>query len=140
MDPNYNLLKDIRPKGILVEPEPTAFSKLKRNYANNKRMKFENIAIGNDDDNNMIFYSFKNSKKSCLSKATAEIKKKIGAGDYIEIKIKTMKWSTLLKKHVVNLITMVHIDAEGYDHIIVNQILDYGILPSIIEYEDNLLY
>jgi hypothetical protein len=44
-DPILAFVRDRRWRGILVEPQPDVFEKLKRNYANIPNVIFENLAI-----------------------------------------------------------------------------------------------
>ena len=116
-------------KGIMVEPHPNEFKKLQENHKNPNTL-FENCAICNEDGW-IDFYIAHNSRLSSLLLTKSELQE--------TIQIKGMRWDSLLRKHSVLCgVDIVHIDAEGFDYNIVNQILmsKYE-SPKIIEFECN---
>src|SRR5271155_2568223 len=48
-DPIHNYIAKHHWKGLLVEPQPAVFQKLKENYAGEKQLLFENSAIAQQD-------------------------------------------------------------------------------------------
>jgi FkbM family methyltransferase len=115
--------------GIMIEPHPEEFKKLQKNIKNPNTL-FENCAICNKDEL-VNFHIAHDSRLSSLLLTKSELKK--------TIEINGMRWDSLLRKHgIENPVDLVHIDAEGFDYHIVNQILtSMQPLPTIIEFECN---
>ncbi len=48
-DPIHHYVRQYHWNGLLVEPQPAIFQKLKQNYAGEKQLLFENSAVANQD-------------------------------------------------------------------------------------------
>jgi FkbM family methyltransferase len=115
--------------GILVEPLPGAFKKLQSLYSDNDNVFLENSAIS-DRTGESDFH---------LSGTCSALRENINIPKiHKKIKVNTLTWMDFLSKHSIKEVDFLHIDAEGYDCNIVNQVLDTKLnLPKIIEFECN---
>jgi FkbM family methyltransferase len=135
-------------KGILVEPVPYLFDKLKKNYNQKyKNLIFENIAIGNmqqklpfyrldvkSQDGVTIWYEGLGSfKKNVLLKHKNAIPNfdNLLMTDLIDL----ITFHDLIRKHDISYINLLQIDTEGYEFEIISSI-DFSIIKiEIILFE-----
>lgn len=118
-----HFIKKYKTKSLLVEPITSNFEKLKNNYTNCEHITFENSAIS---VNNEIAYLFKvnpiyikdyghhipgitSFQKKHL------IKHGVKRSHIIKEKVNTTNIITLINKHNFNKLSLLFIDAEGYD-------------------------
>jgi FkbM family methyltransferase len=127
-DPLCHYINKNKWEGILVEPVPYLFEKLKKNYADSaSNLIFENKAIA-DINGELPFYRLKKSdlhnlpewydqlgsfKKDVLFKHRDHIPNFDEL--VIEDSVKTITFSDLIAKHNFTTIDLIHIDTEGYD-------------------------
>jgi len=146
-DPIYNLVKKFGWSGLLIEPVPEYFQKLKQSYKDVPNLSFANIAIA-DKNGNKTLYGFSDkapfwikmhtktknsfSKKTILSHSwyMPNLEKFI-----VGQKVKAIDVETLIKKYTDGKVDMIFIDTEGYDFEILKQ-FDLGDLrPLVVYYE-----
>ena len=146
-DPIHNYIVNRQWKGILVEPVKFLFDKLKLNYRNStNQLIFENVAIAKNDGT-AVFYRIRETdnpdtpfwysqigsfdKQVLLShKDNDDFEKLI-----VEEEIKTISFSSLVKKHGIKKVNLIHIDTEGYDYEIL-KLIDFKKLDTrIVIYE-----
>jgi FkbM family methyltransferase len=134
-DPINNLINKYEWHGILVEPVPYLFDKLKKNYEQVKgRLTFENSAIATSNGQ-LKFYRLKKSESSDLPAWYDQLgsfskdvvfkhKDSIPHFDelLIEDTVNAITFNDLVKKHSVEKIDFIQIDAEGYDYEILKMI------------------
>lgn len=139
------LIKKHHWHGILVEPVPHLFEKLKATYADYD-VHLENAAITSQNGFQPIYRIQGNDstlpdwhdglasldKKVILSHVDSipEIESLI-----IDETIKTLTFTALLNKYEINEINILHIDTEGHDYEILKTIDFETIRPDIIIYE-----
>ena len=141
-------------KGILVEPVPFVFERLKINYRDFSNLIFENSAISThtgfakfysiaerDLNNNNLFEhynDFKIDQLSSFEKATL-MKHTYMHPDFqnliIETEIATLNITDLLSKHNVEKIDLLQIDTEGFDFKLLISIDFHKVSPSILIFE-----
>ena len=148
VDPIFQLFeKNNNWKGLFVEPIPYLFKKLKSNYKNSERCIFENAAI--NDGSKQLFYhvdkevlnhfddlpnwydqlgSFK--KENIVKHLDGKLENFI-----IETLIEGITVESLLLKHKINEINLLHIDTEGYDWKILSQLNLKKYSPNVILFE-----
>lgn len=146
-DPIYNLVKKFGWSGVLVEPVPEYFQKLKQSYKGVPNLIFANVAIA-DNNGYKTLYGFSDqapfwiklhtktknsfSKKTILSHSwyMPNLEKFI-----VGQKVKAINVKTLIKKYTEGKVDMIFIDTEGYDFEILKQ-FDLGtLIPSVVYYE-----
>jgi FkbM family methyltransferase len=134
-DPIFNFIKKDKWKGILVEPVPYLFDKLKMNYKEyHSNLFFENSAIA-AQNGKLPFYRLKNIESSGVSKwyeglgsfrKDVILKHKSAIPDFddifLEDYVNTISFDQLLKKYSVSKLNLIHIDTEGYDYEIIKLI------------------
>lgn len=151
--------------GLLVEPQPDIFLRLKENYSQNTKLKFANVAIGTTDGllpfyriNPDLVIEGKEYKASSGSSFYREqivgnVKNRLppmrhdvlkfvsnNPDDYIvETNVQVLSLQSLLAKYNVNTIDFMLLDCQGHDYEILKQIDFTRFRPDIINYEHMLL-
>jgi len=134
--------------GILIEPVPYLFKKLTNNYRPfQNQLKFENVAISHQDGF-QTFYRLKEVEGTDLPKFYDQLgsfsketilshKSMIPQLEdlLIEDNVITITFETLMKKHNMKTIDLIHIDTEGHDAKIVKQINFKNLECEIIIFE-----
>lgn len=136
--------------GLLIEPLPDMFNKLKNNYAGRTNLLFEEVAITNEEGvANITRIPSENVDRECpvwadgISTLKPEIHI-IGQHDNLKAysitqPVKTTRFETLAIKHKISKIDILQIDAEGYDKEIFDQVWAANFRPSIVKIEVNYL-
>ena len=136
--------------GIMVEPVPYVFERLRKNYGDLPRVILENAAIGNRDGEMPFYYlvdapaeeraslpdwydgigSF--SRDAILSHARQipDVEERL-----VETPVRTMTFETLCDQHAVSHVDLLLIDTEGYDGEIVHSIDFSRRRPQLLVYE-----
>ena len=144
-DPIYDLIKTNKNwEVVFVEPVSYLFKRLKNNYGSESRFSFCNVAINAGSD--QIFYSVKEEAKTDLpnlpiwydqlgSFNKENILKHLDGvlEPYIEeTVVEGLTLDKLFKQNQIENLSLLHIDTEGYDWIILSQ-LDLSIIkPELI--------
>lgn len=145
-------LKNPRWKGLLIEPVPHCFEKLKSNFSNSNRFILEQVAIG-DKRGELPFYYVDPSARDHLpdlpdwhdqlgSLDRNHIIKHLNGALEPYIVEKTVEVNTLsdvLARNHIQRIDILHIDAEGHDLEILKTIDFENLTPKIIFAEHNHL-
>ena len=162
-DPIYSYIKKYHWQGVLVEPIPFLFKKLKKFYKDHQGLSFENSAIyKNKCQIDMLtidpklsnistvpdwFFGYSSLARSDLfgqelwtSTVGKEIIKtgldKKTVDKYVhKIKVNAITWANLIEKYSIKKIDLLQIDAEGYDFEILQQIDYHQISPKLIHFE-----
>jgi len=124
--------------GILIEPIPESFSRLKENYKNTQgNKKFENIAISTFDGEISLYVPHKDGiNNEYYLKIVSQNKQLRTLNDSVldEIKVPCLSLNSLIEKHKISQIDLLVIDIEGYEMELLNQ-YDFKIKPKIIYFE-----
>lgn len=140
--------------GILIEPVPYVFERLKNNYSKFSNLIFENVAISQhsgfanfysisekDLDNKNLFENYDKYKLDQLSSFDKDtlMKHSYMHPDFEHliniIQIPTLTLIDLFKKYEVKKIDLLQVDAEGFDFEILNAIDFKTVSPNIIIFE-----
>ena len=132
-DPMHKLIKDFKLDGILVEPLPIPFENLKKNYEDCNFLKFDNVAIGRTTGK-VPFYLC--NVDTCSSSIKGAAINKYG---YTQVDVDMITLNDFINKHKLKDISMFHIDTEGIDYLLIEDIINSGLKPHIIECELNQL-
>lgn len=163
-DPIYQYISKYNLSGLLVEPQPEVFKRLKDNHKDNPNLKFANTAIGKKDSDTPFYRikpnlvmkgkEYKASSgssfyrddiiiniKNRLPPIRNDVLKYISKdpNDYIEeisVKIKTI--DLLFKENNVEKIDFLLIDCQGFDYEILKQLDFRRFSPDIINFEHSL--
>ncbi len=154
LDPIYRHASTRGWTGLLIEPQPDIFERLKANYqAAADRFGdghaitpapfwFLNAAIGSEDGE-AILYRFKPGQNlpdhsTMLASFCRESLERNGHGYVGEIealKVPMLSVKTLCSKYPMEKLDLLQLDTEGLDCWIVSRILAEGVKPQIIHFE-----
>lgn len=144
-------------KGVLIEPVPRIFEKLKQNYASCNRLFFENVAIS-DTRKTTEFYVV--DETSEFFKTHTDLVNEVGGhwGDLVgsldkehvlkckpllsdkeikSIQVECVTLQDIVDKYQLDRVDLIHIDAEGHDDAILYSIDFEKIKPKLILFEHN---
>jgi len=139
-DPLRRLVRRHHWRGILVEPQPTAFQTLQSNYAGETTLQFYNVAIG-PTDGELTLYTRRDGDVSVAS-TTRHLLIKPGHPENKVVALQVPCWTlqTLLANaKAPSHIDLLQIDVEGFDYEIIRSIDFSRIKPAIIRYEHVIL-
>ena len=145
-DPIHQVVRACGWTGVLVEPLSDLFGQLVANYDGVPGLAFENVALGRQDGTTTMYRveprpgdpywvgllaSFDRdvilSKADVLTDVAARL---------IEVGVETVTLETLVRRNGLETIDLLHVDAEGYDYAVLEQI-DFSApwAPAFIIYE-----
>lgn len=140
-DPLRDLVCQHHLNGLLIEPLPDLFEKLKLNYHDESQLYFENVAIINSDGI-VLIHRVRNSATvphhwHGIASFTRENLLKQGVPpEYIEtVSVRGVSLHSILEKYKITDISLLQIDTEGFDDEIIRFALEAGCFPEIINYE-----
>ncbi len=143
-DPLYKYIKAYDWYGVLVEPVPFLFERLKKNYEGAEdKLRFLNIAVSADDDTYKTLYCVDEQYRDNLPSwyfQLASFKKEVLFHhdiDNLDTYIKSIRVPALLMQKVIDEymngnIDLLHIDTEGYDFEILKNLDFKKTIPQII--------
>ena len=138
-----NHIKEKNYNCLLVEPIKQHFIKLKEYYKTEKNFKFENSAISPKKNSFFIYCVNEKYLNNYGSHITAInsfdknhlIKHGVNHNHLHKVKVNSISFAELIKKHNFNEIDLIYVDAEGYDAEIVSEFLDIYNSNAIIIFE-----
>ena len=119
--------------GIFVEPINEYFQQLQFNFQNIENKFFENSAI-TEEDRDYKIKRINSDKRWAKGSSSLTTNRNTDKYEYIEESIKGITFDTLVKKYEIKKIDVLQIDTEGYDLIILEQIIP-RFLPKYIKVE-----
>jgi FkbM family methyltransferase len=132
-------------RGLLVEPLPDVFERLRANYGGQPGLAFECCAVGESDGDEAIFRVRPDAPLPPWTQEIASFKKSHLSGSrfklreleqYVEqVRVSMLTLPSLLRKHGIDRISLLQVDTEGSDCSIVLAALREGLRPEIINYE-----
>jgi FkbM family methyltransferase len=144
-DPLHELVFQYELAGLLVEPLPDVFERLRITYANQPSVVFERCAIGRYDGEANIYRVRADAPFPPWTQEIASFNRSHLTGSnfdlpdlekYVEeVRVPCLTLPTLLRKHGIHDLTLLQVDTEGFDCEIVRMALDAGLHPPIINYE-----
>jgi FkbM family methyltransferase len=147
-DPLAPFITRQRWRGIMVEPVPYVFDRLKRNYQHRDDLVLVNAAVSNHDGfsdfhclaesrdslpewyDQLGSFTLHSNLDSWVEEIMPDIRERI-----ISIKVPCTTFETLCRKYRVDRIDLVHIDAEGHDFEIIKGIDFDRHQPAVVLYE-----
>lgn len=137
-------------RGVMVEPVPYVFERLRRNYGSIDRIALENAAIA-EREGELPFYYLRppaDSERASLPSwydGTGSLSRKtlLGHADkipaleqrLIEARVPSLTLESLCRKHRIERLDLLAIDTEGYDARILDSIDLAARHPRMIVYE-----
>ena len=137
-------------KGVMIEPQPEIFKKLKGNYAelDIDGISFENIAIDkNHRHRNLYTVQTPSNPQDIWAHAAASFDKshieKMLSPDSLEkngecietLSVRCETFDYILKKYKISQLELLQIDAEGYDFELLKTFPFSKIIPKVIHFE-----
>jgi FkbM family methyltransferase len=131
-DPLHAVVRTHRWTGVLVEPIPAIFDELVANYADVPGLAFENVAVGSGEGKATIFTldprpddpdwaaqlsSFDREVLLSHREALADLEERI-----LEVPIEAVTVPALVRRHRIESLDLLHVDAEGHDYEVLHQI------------------
>jgi FkbM family methyltransferase len=144
-DPLHNFIVKYPWHGILVEPQPDVFAKLRENYAAIKnRLIFENIAIAKDLSTVAMYRALGNPNVYEASVASANpktIARQLGLRlrNLERFFVPCTTLNGLVRKYSMSHIDVLQIDAEGCDYDVLKTLDLSEVSPLIIQFEHGQL-
>lgn len=147
LDPLRRAILQRQWSGIMVEPVPYVFERLRRNYEDVSGVILENAAIAERDELRELYHLAETSDPGlpqwydALGSFRKEIvMKHVKFIPDIEKRVRTLKvpcltFDSLCRKHRVSRVDVVQMDTEGYDHEIVKQIDFERYRPALVMFE-----
>jgi FkbM family methyltransferase len=131
-------------RGILVEPQPAVFERLRANYDTQKeRLIFENLAIS-DHSGQITMYgpkrdhadptAYETTVTSVDSKVTGKQLRR-SRGQLEALKVPCLTLNGLLEKHQMNSPDVLQIDVEGHEFKILSNLDLSRFTPLMIQFE-----
>ncbi len=144
-DPIHEYVRQFHWRGLLVEPQPAVFAQLRKNYAGEAQLLFENSAIA-PQDGTLDLHVFESADAADHASMLASTRKHYlqlngdrARGTLKKITVPALSLASLLAKHEVERVNLLQIDTEGFDFEIIRMIDFRRIKPEIIHYESNFL-
>ena len=149
-DPIHDLIKKGRDwRGILIEPVPFVFQRLRKNYGESDRITFENVAIGTRRESRPFFYVAEEAKQLFTGElpfwydqlgsfAREHILKHLNGRlepYIISESVQCVPLEDVLNRNRVERIDLVHIDTEGFDYQVLRQIDFRRYRPAVVLFE-----
>ena len=136
--------------GIMVEPLPGAFERLRANYAGIDRVTLVNAAIAGHDGTATLHHFAEGAEpaaapagdeRSQMASLSRELVESHAAqlpeaGPMVSTEVECLTLASLLERHPAPALDLVVIDAEGHDHEVVRQVGECGLRPRVLAYED----
>jgi FkbM family methyltransferase len=132
-------------RGLLIEPLPHSFDSLKKNYANQPGLMFENCAIADVDGPQTMFRIRDGAPFPPVIQQLASFDRHNlstarqgwpGLDNYVEsVTVPGRTLRSLTSQHGISHVSLLLVDTEGYDAKVVEAAIAQGLAPSIIVYE-----
>jgi len=131
-------------RGVLVEPQPNVFEKLKVNYANcADRLVFENLAISRESSLTLYLPPLPSEgaitvyAESVVSSDATVISRQLGLSEnkLRKIVVPAMTLDALFAKYGIRELDLLQIDAEGYDWEVLQTLTFQSVKPTLIQLE-----
>jgi FkbM family methyltransferase len=145
-DPIHHVIRACGWSGVLVEPLPPMYERLVANYAGVPNLAFENAAIGTVDGTSTLYSvdprpgdPYWIDQIASFDRATLEghADRIVGVAERIvEFPVASLTLPTLIARHGLTSVDLLHVDVEGYDYEVLKQIdFSSSWAPSFIIYE-----
>lgn len=134
--------------GLMIEPVPHVFKRLRQAYKNVPHIIFENVALGNSIGSTDFWFIKKNNvlKSGYDQIGSFDLNQKKIYSKYLHLwprlkefltcqKLPTLPLQKILSNHHIKHVDVLMIDTEGFDYQVIKQIDFAKIKPKIIIYE-----
>src|SRR5215471_5595783 len=150
LDPVRPLLIQAKLPGLLVEPQPDVFQRLRQNYHGYSNVVLEQVAISSREgllplyrfrtDGNVPLPEHAKLLTSFSRSVLSENAKHHGMrGEIEELHVRALPVMSLLKMHHIDQVGLLQIDTEGYDYEVIKTVDFSRLKPIVINFEDGSL-
>ena len=134
--------------GVMVEPVPYVFDRLRRNYAHRADLSLVNVAVSNHDGSSSFYFLAESSEPlpewydqvgsftldtildDWSEKMIPDLRDRIRS-----ITVPCVTFESLCEQNAVTHIDVIHIDAEGHDYEIIKGVDLNRYRPAVVLYE-----
>ncbi len=146
-DPIYEIVRQYKLPGLLIEPQTAAFERLKEAYRQMGQIRLENVAIASERGSKTLYklnpqyaHLYPHDPSGIASFNADHIAKHVPGGASIpdlilEETVQAIPLGELLEAHHVQRIDLLQIDAEGYDFEILKMVDFRRFRPTLINLE-----
>jgi FkbM family methyltransferase len=148
LDPLHEEIVARKWTGVMIEPVPYLFDRLRRSYSAVEGIRFLNAAISDHNGTQRLYYLPEDPDNSTLPPwydTLASFRKDVILRHQKEIpdieerlailEVPCITFETLCRDQEIESVDLIHIDTEGYDFEIIKSI-DFGLLrPKIVIFE-----
>lgn len=147
-DPLRPLILKYHLRGLLIEPLPDMFERLKKNYASEKQLVFLNTAVAKQSDEVSLFRfrsdapvdRYIHGLATFDEKSVRSLARDLRLESWVEeVRIMGTTFSEMISKHSIEKISLLQIDTEGFDFEVIRMALECGKCPELINYEHSHL-
>lgn len=134
--------------GVMVEPVPYLFERLRSNYSEFGRIRFENVAVGVPDGHRLFYYLREAPGDTTIPgwyEALGSFRKDVILQHRVEIpdieerlvtvEVPCVTFESLCRRNGLTRVDLVQIDAEGYDFEIIESIDLEALHPKLLIFE-----
>lgn len=159
MDPLHRLLETHALPGLMVEPQPAAFAKLRANRGHLPGLRFEQALIGSADGSATLYVlragvdvpewlgqaaSMDRNQLFCVLDAYLRSEgQPRSASDVLAmiepVQLPALTMCSLLDRHQVEQVDLLVLDTMGYDHALLRSFPFERTHPQVIQFEHRLL-
>lgn len=127
-------------EGVLIEPNQDMFLKLIDNYTGYYKLYFENVAISKNYGTQELFKVSTVTKEitkhiSSLDKINL-IRHRISEDNIVSTPVECVPYEHIIKKYFINKYDILYLNTEGYNRIILSQVVRCNPIPKIIIFEN----
>jgi len=143
-DPLRSLILKYHLRGLLVEPLPDVFVRLKANYASEPQLVFDNVAIAKESGEVSLFRFRPDApvEDDLHAMATFDerrmraLARKRKLEDHVEeVRVPSVPFRELLARHDIQQITLLQVDVEGFDYEVLKMAFAAEVFPEMINFE-----
>jgi FkbM family methyltransferase len=142
-DPIHDYIHKHHWRGILVEPQPKVFARLRKTYETEPQLILENAAIARQDGTATLYalketpgMPYHATMLASFNRDAVEFNGHGYKGEVEELKVPALTVKSLLAKHQVNRVDLLQIDTEGFDVEIIKMFAEANCWPAIIHFEN----
>jgi FkbM family methyltransferase len=135
-------------KGVLIEPQPDVFERLKVNYAGqDDRISFESVAISSNPGPIPLYRLPANSSNygefdSCVASSNQQITAKqlgVKLHELEKLMVPTARLDDIVTKHHLNFLDILQLDTEGFDWEVLQTLDLTKTRPLLVRFEHSHL-
>jgi FkbM family methyltransferase len=145
-DPLYQFIVRHHWRGVLVEPMPDAFSRLREAYQDEPQVQLQNVAVAQTDGQRTLYHLRRDAAglpawAPMLASFDRDVVLRHGAqipniAEFLETtEVPCVTLSTLLARTGLDRVDLLQIDTEGWDYEILKLVDFTQMRPAIINYE-----